>query len=256
MYQQLLTITHEAKELFLEGFYGAKEVDFKGTCDLITKYDLAVEALLKEKLSIAFPEHTIIAEESTDDLVYPDKAIYVDPIDGTTNFVHGIAFCAMSIGIWEDQRPVAGIVYNPVLDECYYAEAGKGATLNGEPITVTQTDSLNQSLIATGFPYTKVEKGDDFEWVMKTLYDLLPNTRDVRRFGSASIDLCLVARGVFDGYYELGLKPWDVSAGILILTEAGGRVSNENGLPYQLGMPILVSSNTSIHNELIRHTRE
>ena len=247
----LEAIVKEAGVLLKEGFYAEKELSFKSDIDLVTQYDVAIEEFLKPRLAEAYPEHTIVGEESTETMVYPDKAIYIDPIDGTTNFVHRIPFCAVSVGVWEGGRPVEGIVYNPVLDECFYAEAGRGATQNGAPLGVTEADTLTASLVATGFPYTKFEQGTDFEWVMKTMHSLLPFTRDIRRLGSASLDLCYLARGSFDGYYEINLKPWDVAAGILILLEAGGQVSRQDGQPYTLDERILVASNGKIHDLLV-----
>lgn len=250
-YDRLIAVAQEAGSLFFEGYHAHKEVSFKSDIDLVTQYDVAVEALLKSLLSEAFPDHTLVGEESSDDHTFPEKAIYIDPIDGTTNFVHGIPFCAISIGIWEGQEPVAGCVYNPVLEELFYAEKGKGATLNGEPIRVDEADTLTRSLIATGFPYTKIDKGQDYTWVMKTMEQLLPCTRDIRRLGSAALDLCYTARGTFSGFYEINLKPWDVAAGILIVLEAGGAVSGADGGPYTLDQRIIVASNGAIHDALI-----
>ncbi len=247
----LKSIAKEAGEIFREGFTQSKSITFKSDIDLVTQYDLQIELFLKERLAVAFPEHTLVGEETSEVITYPDKAIYIDPIDGTTNFIHGIPFCAISIGIWEDARPVAGVVYNPVLDELFYAEAGKGATLNDERIHVTDTDTLKNSLIATGFPYTKVDRGEDLEWVLQTMALVLPETRDVRRLGSAAIDLCYVAKGTFDGYYEINLKPWDVSAGILILLEAGGKVSRVDGQEYTLDERIVVATNGKIQDALV-----
>jgi len=180
-YDRLIAIAQEAGTLFLEGYHAHKEISYKSDVDLVTQYDVAVEALLKKLLGEHFTEHTLVAEESSDDRTFPEKAIYIDPIDGTTNFVHGIPFCAISIGIWEGQEPVAGCVYNPVLEELFYAERGKGATLNGEPIRVDTAKTLPRSLIATGFPYTKIDRGADYEWVMASMAALLPHTRDIRR---------------------------------------------------------------------------
>ena len=250
-YDRLIAIAQEAGSLFLEGYHAPKEVAFKSEIDLVTQYDIAVEELLKKLLAEAFPEHTLVGEESSDTLIFPEKAIYIDPIDGTTNFVHTIPFCAISIGIWEAQRPVAGCVYNPVLEELFYAEKGKGATLNGEPIHVDDAATLTASLIATGFPYTKIDRGADFEWVTETMKNLLPRTRDIRRLGSAAMDMCYVARGTFAGFYEVNLKPWDVAAGILMVEEAGGTISREDGAPYTLDRRIIVASNGTIHDDLL-----
>jgi len=251
-YDRLIAIAQQAGSLFLEGYHAHKEVTYKSDIDLVTQYDVAVEKLLKTLLGEAFPDHTLIGEESSDGRTFPERAIYIDPIDGTTNFVHGIPFCAISIGIWEAQRPVAGCVYNPVLEELFYAEKGRGATLNGEPIRIDETaETLPRSLIATGFPYTKIDQGQDYEWVLKTMRAMLPYTRDIRRLGSAAIDLCYVAKGTFAGFYEINLKPWDVAAGILMVEEAGGKVSREDGTPYTLDHRIIVASNGIIHDRLV-----
>jgi myo-inositol-1(or 4)-monophosphatase len=244
-------IAREASSLFTEGYNAAKEITYKGSVDLVTQYDLQVELLLKEKLSEAFPEYTLIGEETAREVTHPEKAIYIDPIDGTTNFVHGIPFCAISIGLFEAGRPAAAVVYLPILGELYSAEAGRGAFLNGERIRVSGETVLERCLMATGFPYTKVEQGGDYEWVLGTMRTLLPCTRDIRRLGSASVDLCYVARGTFEGFYEVNLKPWDVAAGWLIVEEAGGKVSKEDGSAYGLGERIIVATNGKIHKTLI-----
>ena len=248
---QLLKIAQTCKDLFIEGFYAKKDIKYKGTVDLVTKYDKEIEKRLTQKLQAAFPSFVVIGEESTKEITYPKHAIYLDPIDGTTNFIHGISHCAISIGMWEDNIPVAGVVYNPILDEAFRADIGKGAFLGDQKLHVSNQTLLQQSLIATGFPYTKVEKGKDYQWVLKCMSNLLPLCRDIRRFGAASLDLCYLAKGTFDAYYECNLKPWDVGAGVLILQEAGGKYTNEKGLPYQLSDHILVASNTHIHEALL-----
>ncbi|MBU4109441.1 inositol monophosphatase [bacterium] len=250
---QLISIVKDCRELFLEGYHAQKNVKYKGTVDLVTEYDVAIEKRLTATLQKAFPDFTVVGEERTKEMIHPKKAIYVDPIDGTTNFVHGLPFCAISVGMWEDGKPLAGVVYNPVLNECFTAERGKGAFLNGQKISVSKQTDFQQSLIATGFPYTKVEKGKDYEWVLRTMAKLLPITRDIRRGGSAAIDLCYVACGKFEAYYECNLKPWDVAAGMLIVQEAGGKISNEKGEEYHLDEHIIASSNGLVHGDLVEH---
>lgn len=252
---QLINIVLECRELFLKGYHANKNVQYKDTVDLVTEYDVAIEKQLTESLQKAFPNFTIVGEESTKEISYPKNAIYIDPIDGTTNFIHKLPFCAISVGIWEDGKPLAGVVYNPILEECFSAERGKGAYLNGKQIHVSKQNDFQQSLIATGFPYTKVKKGKDYEWVLGTMANLLPITRDIRRTGSAAIDLCYVACGKYEAYYECNLKPWDVAAGILIVQEAVGKISNEKGEDYTLDNHIIASSNRLIHKDLIRYIR-
>ncbi|WP_456383556.1 inositol monophosphatase family protein [Hydrogenimonas sp.] len=251
MLDRLTEALLEAGKLFHEGFDTTKEVRHKGVVDLVTQYDVAVENLLKERIAQILPEHTIIGEESADEHDRADKAVYIDPIDGTTNFVHKIPFCAISVGVWEEGKPVAALVYNPILDELFTARAGIGAFCNTKPIAVSETTDLQQSLLATGFPYTKVEMGRDFRWVVRTMENLLPHTQDIRRFGAASIDLCYVANGILDGFYECNLKPWDVAAGILIIEEAGGKVTNHRGEEYRLGDPVIVATNGKNHDKLL-----
>lgn len=248
---QLLQIAQTCRDLFIEGFYAKKDVQYKGTVDLVTKYDKEIEKRLTQKLQDTFPSYIVIGEENTQEITYPKRAIYLDPIDGTTNFVHGIPHCAISIGMWEDGVPIAGIVYNPILDEAFRADVGQGAFLGDQKLHVSNQNELQQSLIATGFPYTKVEKGKDYQWVLKCMSNLLPLCRDIRRFGAASLDLCYVAKGTFDAYYECNLKPWDVSAGVLVLQEAGGRFTNEKAQSYLLSDHIIVASNANIHEELL-----
>jgi myo-inositol-1(or 4)-monophosphatase len=249
--ENLIKIVQSAGKLFEEGFNATKEVSYKGSVDLVTQYDVAVENFLKEKISMLLPEYTIIGEESSDEFMRAKKAIYIDPIDGTTNFVHKIPICAISVGVWIEGKAEIAIVYNPILNELFYAKRNEGAFCNGKKISVTSTESLQRSLLATGFPYTKVEKGRDYRWVLKTMENLLPFTQDIRRLGAASIDLCYVANGIFDGFYECNLKPWDVAAGVLIVEEAGGKISNHKGDDYCLGDPIIVATNGRNHDALI-----
>lgn len=252
---QLIDIVSECRELFIKGYHADKNVQYKGTVDLVTEYDVAIEKQLTASLQKAFPNFTIVGEESTKEITYPTNAIYIDPIDGTTNFIHGLPFCAISVGIWKDGKPLAGVVYNPLLEECFSAERGKGAFLNGKQIYVSRQKDFQQSLITTGFPYTKVQKGEDYEWMLRTMANLLPVTRDIRRTGSAAIDLCYVACGKFEAYYECNLKPWDVAAGILIVQEALGKISNEKGEEYTLDNHIIASSNSLVHSDLLHYIR-
>ncbi len=247
-------IIKEAGKILKEGYYSKKEVHKKGSVDLLTEYDIKIEQFLSKALQERYQDFTIIGEESAS-VQEAKRAIYIDPIDGTTNFVHHIAYTAISVGVWEDGRPVEAVVYNPILEEFFYAKRGEGAFLNGKKIEVSQDEKLIDALLATGFPYTKTKRGRDFDFVMQTMANFLPITRDIRRLGSASIDLAYVACGRFGGFYEVNLKPWDVAAGILLVEEAGGRVSNHKGEAYRFG-DIIVASNGLIHDALIEHMGE
>ena len=249
---KLIEIVKEAGEILRYGYYHEKKINFKSEIDLVTQYDIKIENFLKDKFLKIYPNFDIVAEESFTKENIPKKAIFIDPIDGTTNFVHTIAYTCISVGIWIDSKPVEAIVYNPILNELFWTKKGIGAFLNENKIKVNNSKKLISSLIATGFPYTKIKKGKDYRWVIDTLTNLLPYTRDIRRLGSAAIDLCYVACGRFAGFYEINLKPWDVAAGILLVEEAGGKVTNHLGEPYRFG-DIIVASNGLIHNELLHN---
>jgi myo-inositol-1(or 4)-monophosphatase len=254
MKKELIKIIKKAGKILKKGYYSNKDVTFKAKKDLVTKYDVAVENYLKEKFTKKFKEFNIIAEESDNANVEFNNSIIIDPIDGTTNFVNGVPHTAISVGVYKDKKPYLAIVYNPILDELYEAKIGKGAFLNGKELKVSVEADLQKALLATGFPYTSGSSEDDLNDVVKKIKDILPLCQDLRRLGSASIDLCLVARGTFEGYYEMNLKPWDVSAGVLILSEAGGKITNINGDEYNLFEDkYIVATNGKIHDELIKN---
>ncbi|WP_419678217.1 inositol monophosphatase family protein [Aliarcobacter lanthieri] len=252
MKKKLIKIIKKAGKILKKGFYSNKDVTFKAKKDLVTKYDVAVENYLKKYCSKHFKEFNIIAEESDNSKVEFNNSIIIDPIDGTTNFVNGVPHTAISVGVYKNKKPYLAVVYNPILDELYVAKVGKGAFLNGKELKVSTEEDLQKSLLATGFPYTSGSNEDDLNDVLKKIKDVLPHCQDLRRLGSASIDLCMVAKGTFEGYYEMNLKPWDVSAGVLILSEAGGKVTNIKGGEYNLFEDkYIVATNGRIHNELL-----
>lgn len=252
MRTRLKEIIKEASLILKEGYFSQKDVNFKAKKDLVTKYDVAVENFLKEKFSKEFTEFNLIAEESDNSDIEFNNSIIIDPIDGTTNFVNQVPHTCISVGVYKDKKPYIGIVYNPILDEMYEAQVGNGAYLNGNKLEVSKENDFQRALISSGFPYTSATCEDDLNDVMKKLKDILPKCQDIRRLGSAAIDLCYVARGSYEGYYEMNLKAWDVSAGIIILSEAGGKVSNIDGDEYKLfEHKYIVASNTNIHDEFI-----
>lgn len=252
MKKRLIKIVKKAGKILKKGYYSDKSVRFKAKKDLVTIYDLAVEKYLKKEFSKYFKEFNIIAEESNNNSVEFGNSIIIDPIDGTTNFVNKVPHTAISVGVYKDKKPFMAIVYNPILNELYYAKKDCGAFLNGKKIRVSKEDDLQKSLLATGFPYSSGENVDDLNDVAKKIKSVLPHCQDIRRLGSASIDLCMVAKGVFEGYYEMNLKAWDVSAGILILSEAGGKVTNINSEEYKLFEDkYIVATNSKIHEKLL-----
>ncbi len=254
MKKELIKIIKDAGKILKKGFYKDKNISFKAKKDLVTQFDVEVEKYLKKKFAKKFKEFNIIAEESDNANIEFNNSIIIDPIDGTTNFVNGVPHTAISVGVYKNKKPYLAVVYNPILDELYTAKIGKGAYLNGKKLKVSLEDNFQKSLLATGFPYTSGSDENDLNDVVKKIKDVLPLCQDLRRLGSASLDLCYVARGTYEGYYEMNLKPWDVSAGVLILTEAGGIVSNISGGEYNLFEDkYLVASNGKIHDEFIKN---
>lgn len=250
---KVIDIVKNAGEIIKEGFNKTKQISHKGDIDLVTEYDVRVEQYLIEHLSKLMPQYKIIAEETNNlqDKTYPNKII-IDPIDGTTNFVHEIPFVAISLGVYTDNKPDFGIVYNPLINELYTAKVGNGAYLNGQKINVSDKSNFKHSLLATGFPYSITENKRDYELTINFLAKALKNVRGVRRLGSAAIDLCMLAKGSMDIYYEMNLKAWDISAGIIILQEAGGMVTNEKNEPLDIFEDkFIVASNKTLHKDFL-----
>lgn len=225
-----------------------KRVERKGRINLVTEIDLKSEAYLKEHLYHVLPSAGFLAEESSDQNARgnPQEQVWIiDPIDGTTNYAHGLPSVAVSVALWEEGRPLFGVVNLPVLGEMFAAYEGGGAFRNGDRIHVTKTRNLEESLLSTGFPY-------DIEAyipeIIRNFEALLPKIRGVRRSGAAALDLAYVACGRFDAFYESELKPWDTAAGMLLVTEAGGKVTRYDGsTEYVLGDQSILASNGLIH---------
>ncbi|HFS85114.1 MAG TPA: inositol monophosphatase [Epsilonproteobacteria bacterium] len=249
--ETLKQIALDAGKIVKEGYHSTKEVKHKGTVDLVTEYDVKTEQFVLAQLKETFPGYTLVGEESHSGSYHYDKAIYIDPIDGTTNFVHGIPHLAVSIGVWEKGEPTLAVVYNPILDELFWAEKGKGAYLGETKLQVSEQAQLQSALIATGFPYAKADAGPEYRWVIECMTRILPYIQDIRRLGAAAPDLCYLAQGKTEAFYEIDLKPWDVAAGILILREAGGKVSNVKGEPYNFDDKSIVASNGHVHTQLL-----
>ncbi len=231
----------------------------KSAIDLVTDVDLEVEACLRRLIGERCPAHAILAEEGDADVaghgIRPGFCWVLDPLDGTTNFAHGLPQFAVSLGLEFDGQAVFGAVYDAMRGELFTAERGVGAFLNGERIRVSATSELIEALLCTGFPYDVLTHVDD---LVHLFGQFLRRARAVRRLGSASLDLCYVAAGRFDGFWEAHLKPWDTCAGALVVTEAGGRVTTWDGDLYQSRTPHLVATNGHLHPHLLdvikRHT--
>lgn len=257
MKNKLIKIIKEAGVILKEGYFTQKDVNFKAKKDLVTKYDVGIENFLKERFLAEFVDFNVIAEESDNSNIEFSNSIIIDPIDGTTNFVNQVPHTCISVGVYKNKKPYLGIVYNPILDELYEAEVGKGAFLNGKKITVSKEEDFQKALIATGFPYTSGTCEDDLNAVMKYMKKILPKCQDIRRLGSAALDLCYVANGTFEAYYEMNLKAWDCSAGIIILNESGGKVTNMSGGEYKLFEDkYILASNAYLHASLLSNLND
>lgn len=206
---------------------GADEIREKGRADLVTAVDEAAERAVASVIRARFPADRIVGEELSSRRVHAGRRWYVDPIDGTTNFIHGHPFVCVSIGFADEEGLAVGVIHAPLLGEVYHATRGGGAWLNGARIRVTETDDPGRALLATGFPF-KRGKGE-LDAYMLLVADAVRGTRDVRRAGSAALDLAFVAAGRVEGFFEIGLAPWDVAAGMLLVEEAGGRVTGWPG---------------------------
>jgi myo-inositol-1(or 4)-monophosphatase len=239
----------EAGTLVMQGWRAVGEISRKGRFDLLTEYDLASEQLIREQLSREFPMHKIIGEENAEsgegELVW-----YVDPIDGTTNFAHGHFFFAVSIALYRGSQGLVGVVHAPALGVTWKAAKGMGAFRNGKPCSVSTRGQLEEALCATGFPYDRWSNADNNH---AELALFLQRARGIRRCGAASVDLCLVADGTYDIYWEQGLNAWDMCAGALLVLEAGGQVSTYDGKAADPRTGKLIASNGVLHEAAV-HT--
>ncbi|OUW62354.1 MAG: hypothetical protein CBD58_01950 [bacterium TMED198] len=217
--------------------------------DLVTKADLESEDYIIKMIQSTYLNHDVIAEESSTLLNESnDFRWIVDPLDGTTNFVHNLPIFAVSIGLQYKKETVVGVVYNPVYDQCFYAAKGKGAFLNNKPIKVSSCKSLSESLLVTGFPYICDERWTASFRLFEELYG---TCQGIRRLGAAALDFCFVAMGRFEGFYEYSLQPWDICAGDLILREAGGKTSDWNLAPLPYTADRVLATNGYIHDEIL-----
>ncbi|MBD0284305.1 MAG: inositol monophosphatase, partial [Flavisolibacter sp.] len=216
--------------------------------NLVTEVDHASEKAIINTIKKDFPDHHILSEECGDLAQDSEYKWIIDPIDGTINFAHHIPICCISIGVEHNGEMILGAVYNPFMNEYFLAEKGSGATLNDKPITVRKIERVENACLVTGFPYTYL---DETNGPLEVIESFIRRGVPVRRLGSAAIDLCWVACGRFDGFYEHRLQAWDSAAGFLIVEEAGGRVTNFKGEPYSPYEPGMIASNGIMHNELV-----
>lgn len=226
------------------------QIENKGRINLVTEADLASERHITQLIGSHFPSHRILAEEGGAS-GHPGEDNYVwiiDPLDGTTNYSHGFPCYAVSIGIELHGKAVAGVIYDPTRDELFAAERGAGATLNGNKIRVSAVDHLERALVVSGFPYDVRERMEEY---LPAWREFLKHTQGVRRLGAAAIDMCCVASGRMDGFWENGLNPWDTAAGWVIIEEAGGRVTKLDGSPFDNYSASLLCTNGAIHDQML-----
>ena len=245
---EAMEVVKKAAAFVREKHENRKEIviEEKGRQNFVTEVDLKAEQILVSGLSELLPEAGFVAEEGTSTRRGVRYNWIIDPIDGTTNFIHGVFPFAISVGLSEGDEVVAGIIYEFGLDEYFYAWKRGGAWLNGKSIHVSSVASVGQSLIATGFPYTNFTYLEEF---MQSMDHFMKHSHGLRRLGSAATDIAYVACGRYDGFYEYGLNPWDISAGILLVQEAGGEISDFSGQANPLYMETFISSNHRIFKE-------
>src|SRR5271169_5749460 len=245
-------MAREAGSLVMGYFRQHVKIEYKGAVDLVTVADRKSEALILERIRKQFPTHDVMGEEGARIETGSEYKWYVDPLDGTTNFAHGFPVFCISMGMEHKGQLVAGVVYDPTRGEMFAAEKGSGAYLNQRRIHVSKTARLPESLLATGFPSHKRHKNPNIHFY----HQITLRTHGVRRAGSAALDLASVASGRYDGFWEFNLNPWDLSAGVLLVEEAGGQVTGFYGQPFRLPDRDVVASNGLIHADLLREFKE
>jgi myo-inositol-1(or 4)-monophosphatase len=240
----------------LEARFGRNiQISNKGDIDLVTEADLAAERVIIERIHSYYPRHSILAEESGESVIIGganELKWIVDPLDGTTNYSHGYPCFCVSIALERAGVLEIGVIYDPMRDELFAAERGQGATLNDRLIKVSETYDLNRALLCTGFPYDVRQR----EKFARHLHNFIMTAQGVRRDGSAALDLAYVASGRFDGFWEEGLNPWDVAAGVLLIEEAGGHISRYDGKAFNIYTPPIVASNGLVHDAMLRVLNE
>ena len=222
--------------------------DKSSAIDLCTNADIESEKLITESILKEYPNHSIIAEEGYEKQTDSDYRWVIDPLDGTTNYVHNLPIFSVSIGLQYKAETILGVVYNPAVDKLFHAIKNEGAFMNDDKISVSSSNTLSDCVLATGFPYIHDKYYDASFSIFKDFYD---KTQGLRRFGVASLDLCFVAMGRFDGFYEFNLKPWDICAGSIIVKEAGGLCTDWNNEPVPFSGSRILCSNTNIHRQMI-----
>ncbi len=249
MLNDIINIAKEAGELIREGFGKNNNVEFKtNETNLVTEIDKAAEKLITDFIKKKYPTHGILAEESGKMKSGTEYLWVIDPLDGTTNFAHGLPVFSVSIALQKNGNTIAGIVYDVIHGISYSAEKGSGAFANDKKMEVSTNSILRRSVLASGFPYNVSENPDH---LLERFSEMTKRVRGIRRLGSAALDLSYVAKGVFDGYWEMELNPWDICAGMLLVEEAGGVISDFNSRPIDMYSKRILASNRYIHKQMI-----
>jgi len=249
MILKTIEIAKEAGEIIREGFGGKLAIEFKtDEANLVTNIDKAAEKVIVDFIRKEYPAHSIIAEESGENRKSSEYTWVIDPLDGTTNFAHSLPIFAVSIGLQKNNETILGVIYDVMRDVIYSAEKSSGTYENDNKINVNHNSNLSQSVLVTGFAY---DREDEYRNALKLFGSFLPKTRGVRRLGSAAIDFCYVASGVFEGFWEANLSPWDVCAGILIVQEAGGIVTDFNNENINIFSNQFLATNGKVHDKMI-----
>jgi myo-inositol-1(or 4)-monophosphatase len=251
--QLAIVAAKEAGRIQMEHFDHSHPVEYKGEFNPVTEVDRLCERAIVKMILDAFPDHDILTEESPFEGKGSPCRWIIDPLDGTTNYFHGFPCFCVSIGLEVEGEVKIGVVYNPTLNELFHAEKGKGAFLNGERIVVSRVDRLNRSLLCTGFPYDVHEHADFY---LRYFRQFMTKSFAIRRPGSAAIDLSYLAAGRFDGFWEFKLHAWDVAAASLMITEAGGKVTDFQGQAFNIYSKEILASNGLIHEEMLQVIQE
>jgi myo-inositol-1(or 4)-monophosphatase len=246
-------IAREAGAVLMDGYGNVRQIQQKGVIDLVTEFDKRSEEVIISSIEKEFPEHAILAEESGRNRTISEFQWVIDPLDGTTNFAHGIPIFSVSIGLLKNNAPILGVVYDPFRHEMFSAEVGSGAFLNQRRISVSSQTDLGQAVISTGFPYD-LRTNPRNNLAQFSQFQL--RTQAVRHLGSAALDCAWTAMGRLDGYWEFGVKPWDVGAGALLVREAGGRVTSVDEAEEFLSSDSILVSNSLLHGQMLHVLRE
>ena len=254
MIDKTIAIAKEAGVIIREGFRSNISIEFKtDEANLVTNIDKAAEKVITDFIKKEFPTHSILAEESGESDKNSEYKWVIDPIDGTTNFAHGLPYFCVSIGILKNEEIICGVVYDVMRDVIYSAEKGSGAFEDGKRLKVSNNSNLARSVLVTGFAY---ERGEKYTEALNLFSSFMHKTRAVRRLGSAALDFCYVASGVFDGFWEANISPWDVCAGMILVDEAGGKLTNYNNQSIDIYSEQFLASNILVHDEMIKIIQE